>query len=248
VTTRNPRSRPHAAPSAHPAFQEPDLTPMHPRAADYAPLDPAAPAAARPALGRRFFLQATLSAGAVFAVGCGAGEVPPPAVPTPTTQPVTKPPETPQRPFVPNAWVRIAPDGAVTVLVDKAEMGQGIETSLPMLVADELDADWSKVHIEFAPVAPEYRNPVFGSQGTGGSTTIRGSFLPMRAAGAAAREMLVAAAAAMWGVEPASCRTENGEVLHPSSSRRAPYGTLTEKAAALPVPKDPKLKAPRNTS
>ncbi len=140
--------------------------------------------------------------------------------------------------------MRIAPGGAVTVLVDKAEMGQGIETSLPMLVADELDADWSKVRIEFAPVAPEYKNPVIGSQGTGGSTTIRGSFLPMRTAGAAAREMLVAAAAAMWGVEPASCRTEKGEVLHPPTSRRAPYGSLTEKAAAIPVPKEPKLKDP----
>ena len=196
-------------------------------------------------LGRRFFLQASLSAGAVLVVGCGTEQVPPPVVPSPTAAPSSKPvAPTSQRPFTPNAWVKIAPDSTITIVVDKAEMGQGIETSLPMLAAEELDADWSKIQIEFAPVSPDYKNPVFGSQGTGGSTTIRGSYTPMRMAGAAAREMLVAAAAATWGVEPSSCRTEKGEVVHPPTGKRAAYGTLTEKAATLPVPKEPRLKPP----
>jgi len=165
---------------------------------------------------------------------------PKPATPGGTTAPVAGPGPT----FTPNAWIRIAPDGAVTVVIDKAEMGQGIETSLSMLAAEELDADFSRVDIEFAPVAPEYKNPVFGSQGTGGSTTIRGSWLPMRTAGAAAREMLVAAAAATWGVEPSTCQSEKGEVVHAASTRRIGYGALTARAATMPVPKTPKLKSP----
>ncbi len=200
---------------------------------------------AAPALGRRLFVQASLSAGAVLVVGCGGGETPPPNLPPPgTATPTAKPEAPPTRPFAPGAWLRIAPDNTLTVLIDKSEMGQGVETSLPMLAADELDFDWAHVKIEFAPVAPEYKNAMFGSQGTGGSTTIRGSFLPMRTAGAAAREMLVAAAAAMWGVDASTCTTEKSEVIHAASGKRATYGSLTEKAAVMPVPKAPKLKSP----
>jgi isoquinoline 1-oxidoreductase beta subunit len=203
-----------------------------------------APSAPAP-MGRRFFLSASLTAGAVLVVGCTPEQTPPPKVPTPapTPSPSTVAPA-PERPLNANAWVRIAPDNTVTIVIDKSEMGQGVETSLAMLAADELDADWSKIKIEFAPSGADYKNRVFGSQGTGGSTSIRGSYLPMRAAGAGAREMLVTAAATMWGVEPATCRTENGEVLHPPSGRRASYGSLTEKAAAVPAPKEPKLKTP----
>ncbi|MFO0589259.1 MAG: xanthine dehydrogenase family protein molybdopterin-binding subunit [Polyangiaceae bacterium] len=196
-------------------------------------------------LSRRLFVQASLSAGAVFVVGCGTTETPPAKTPPPpTTGTPTAAPVAPTRPFVPNAWVRIAPDETVTIVVDKSEMGQGIETSLPMLAADELDADWSKVKIEFAPAAPEYRNTMFGSQGTGGSTSIRATWRPMRTAGAAAREMLVAAAAAMWGVDAATLKTDKGAVVHAESGKRASYGSLTEKAAVMPVPKSPKLKSP----
>lgn len=196
-------------------------------------------------IGRRFFLTASLSAGAVLVVGCTPEQAPPPKVPAPgpTSSPAPAPPA-PGRPLDANAWVRIAPDSTVTIVVDKSEMGQGVETSLAMLAADELDADWSKVKIEFAPAGPDYKNRVFGSQGTGGSTSIRAGYMPMRAAGAAAREMLVTAAATMWGVDPSTCRTENGEVLHPPSGKRASYGSLTEKAAAVPAPKEPKLKSP----
>lgn len=199
-----------------------------------------------PELSRRLFLHASLSAGAVLVVGCGPEPPPPsklPDTPPPKTgEPVTPP--APQHPFAPNANIRIAPDNTLTVVIGNSEMGQGIETSLPMLAAEELDHDWSKVKVEFAPVAPEYKNPVFNIQGTGGSTSIRGSFVPMRMAGAAAREMLVAAAAAMWAVDAKTLRTENGEVIDTASGKRATYGSLTEKAAVMPVPKEPKLKSP----
>ncbi len=94
-----------------------------------------------------------------------------------------------------NAWVRIASDNTVTLIIDKSEMGQGVVTSLAMLLAEELECDWKKVKTEFAPAAPEYFNPLFGLQGTGGSTSVRASWGPLTKAGAAAREMLVAAAA-----------------------------------------------------
>lgn len=197
-----------------------------------------------PPVGRRLFLTSSLAAGAVLVVGCTPEQLPPPHAGPPAPTPHGRAPMPPEQPFSANAWVRIAPDETVTVVIDKSEMGQGVETSLAMLAADELDADWSKVKIEFAPVADEYRNRIFHSQGTGGSTSIRSSYMPMRVAGAGAREVLVAAAAAMWGVEPASCRTENGAVLHPPTGKRASYGTLTERAAAIPAPAEPKLKAP----
>src|SRR3989454_788718 len=107
---------------------------------------------------------------------------------------------TPAAPFTPNAWLRINPDESVLVMVDRSEMGQGVTTSLPMLLAEELEADWSKIRIDFAPADKAYTNPMFGMQGTGGSTSVRAAYTPLRKAGAAAREMLVAAAAEPWGV------------------------------------------------
>ncbi len=144
--------------------------------------------------------------------------------------------------FAPNSWLRLTPDGSVTILVDKSEMGQGVMTSLPMILAEELDADWNRVKAEFAPAAPEYKHPWFGIQGTGGSTSVRVGYDPLRKAGAAAREMLVAAAAAKWKVDPASCSTDTGYVLHKKSKRKASYGELATAASALPVPAQPKLK------
>lgn len=144
--------------------------------------------------------------------------------------------------LAPNAWLRIASDGQVTVFVDKSEMGQGVMTSLPMIVAEELDADWNKVKAEFAPAAPAYKHPWFGIQGTGGSTSVRSGWEALRKTGAAAREMLVAAAAKKWKVDAATCRTDNGFVLHTKSKRKASYGELATAAATLPVPAEPKLK------
>src|SRR6185295_8986461 len=140
--------------------------------------------------------------------------------------------------FVPNAWVRIARDGRVTVLVNKAEMGQGPATSLSMLLAEELDADWSFVGYEFAPVDPVYAHPGRGIQFTGGSSSTAGMSETMRKAGATARAMLLRAAADGWSVTASECRTEKGSVLHEGSGRRAGYGDLVDAAAKLPVPED----------
>ncbi|EHR71059.1 aerobic-type carbon monoxide dehydrogenase, large subunit CoxL/CutL-like protein [Burkholderiales bacterium JOSHI_001] len=147
--------------------------------------------------------------------------------------------------FKPNAWLRIAPDGLVTVMCGSAEMGQGVLTAIPMLLAEELDADWSKVRVQQAPVDQAFNNPAFGMQATGGSTTVRGHWLPLRTAGAAAREMLVAAAAAKWKASPADCRTERGQVIH-SSGKKLGYGALVADASKLTPPDKPTLKNPRD--
>jgi len=149
-------------------------------------------------------------------------------------------------PVAANAWVRIAPDNTVTLMIDKSEMGQGVVTSLAMLLAEELELDWKKIKTEFAPAAPQYNNPLFGLQGTGGSTSIRASWGPLTKAGAAAREMLVAAAAKRWGVEAGTCRAENGAVIHAPSKKNLTYGTLVEDAVKLPVPDKPALKDPKD--
>ena len=147
-------------------------------------------------------------------------------------------------PFVPNAFLRISPDGTVTVIVPQSEMGQGVDTSLPMLVAEELDADWSAVRFEQAPADKAYANPLLRMQITGGSTSIRSFWEPLRMAGATAKAMLVAAAAKSWGVEPGTCRAEKGKVLHKTSGRSMTYGELAVPAGALPVPETAPLKTP----
>jgi len=141
--------------------------------------------------------------------------------------------------FSPNAWLSIGSDGIVTLIVDKSEMGQGSQTGLAMILAEELDADWSTVRL-----GPVPENPAGWSRrmSTGGSTAIRTSWEPLRKAGAAAREMLLDAAASTWDVDRASCRAERGAVVHGPSKRRLTYGRLVAKAAKLPVPKDPPLK------
>ncbi|HEX5962272.1 MAG TPA: xanthine dehydrogenase family protein molybdopterin-binding subunit [Gemmatimonadales bacterium] len=147
-------------------------------------------------------------------------------------------------PFVPNAFLRVGTDDSVTVLLAHSEMGQGIWTTLPMLVAEELDADWSKIRVEHAPAAPAYAHTAFGMQMTGGSSSTWSEFDRCRQAGAAARAMLVAAAAQRFGVSPADCRTENGVVI--AGGKRARYGELAEAAAKLPAPKTVALKDPKD--
>jgi isoquinoline 1-oxidoreductase beta subunit len=137
--------------------------------------------------------------------------------------------------FAPNAWLRIAPDDTVTVIIARSEMGQGSSTGLALLVAEELHADWRKVRIETAIPGPKY-----GDMGTGGSRSIRSLFDPLRTAGAQAREMLIAAAAQEWKVAKEACRAENGEVVGPGG-RRLAYGALAVAAAKLPVPENPPL-------
>jgi len=145
--------------------------------------------------------------------------------------------------FQPSAYLRITPDSRVTVVCGSAEMGQGVLTAIPMLVAEELDADWSRVSVEQAPADPSFANPMFGIQATGGSSTVRAHWEPLRKAGAAAREMLVTAAAAQWKVSADQCRTESGHVLH-SSGKKLAYGALVGAASKLTPPATPKLKEP----
>ncbi|MDH5541155.1 MAG: molybdopterin-dependent oxidoreductase, partial [Rhizobacter sp.] len=152
----------------------------------------------------------------------------------------------PPKTFAPSAWLRITPDGRTTVVCGSAEMGQGVLTAIPMLLAEELDADWSKVRVEQAPVDKAYNNPMFGMQATGGSTTVRAHWEPLRKAGAAAREMLVAAAAAQWKVDAATLRTEKGHVIAADGKRKIGYGALVAAASALPVPDKPTLKNPKD--
>lgn len=143
-----------------------------------------------------------------------------------------------------SAWLRIAPDNTVTVLCGSAEMGQGVLTAIPMMLAEELDADWKRVRVEQAPVDKAYDNPMFGMQATGGSTTVRAHWTPLRQAGAAARQMLVAAAAQQWKVDAAQLKTADGFVTGPGG-KKASYGSLAEAAAKLPVPDKPALKDPK---
>lgn len=141
----------------------------------------------------------------------------------------------------PNAFLRIARDGSVTVQVKHLEFGQGVMTSLPMMVAEELDCDWSKVRSELAPAAPAYAHTAFGMQMTGGSSSVSNSFIQLRTAGAMARSMLISAAAAQWKVDPAQCSTSNGSIIGPGG-RKAGFGDFADAANALKAPDKVALK------
>lgn len=150
--------------------------------------------------------------------------------------------------FVPNAFIHIAGNGQVVMTMPYVEMGQGTYTSIPMLIAEELEVDLKQVRLEHAPPNPKlYGNPVLGGdQATGNSSTIRAAWQPMRQAGAAARTMLVAAAAKRWNVDPSSCRAQAGEVLHAATGKKLKYGELVADAAKLPVPGEIALKPPKD--
>lgn len=146
--------------------------------------------------------------------------------------------------LAPNAFIRIGTDDTVTIIINKSEMGQGVYTSIPMVVAEELEADWQKIRIESAPVDFAYNHTVWGIQGTGGSSSTWTTWDQLRKAGAAARVILVQAAAETWGVDPLTCKAENGLVIHMVSNRHLSYGKLVEKAAKMSVPQDVQLKKP----
>jgi len=140
-----------------------------------------------------------------------------------------------------NLYVQIDTDDTVTVTIPRPDMGQGPRTSLAMHVAEELEIDWAAVRIVQADADSRY-----GNQTSGGSTSTRNFWTPMRQAGAAARVMLVSAAAQRWGVDPATCRAERGAVIHDASGRRLTYGEVATAASNLPVPQNPALKAPKD--
>jgi isoquinoline 1-oxidoreductase subunit beta len=142
-----------------------------------------------------------------------------------------------QEVFSPNAYLRITADNKVTIVVARSEMGQGVRTALPMILAEELEADWKQIEIEQAGAST-----LFGDQTTGGSASIRTTWDPMRKAGAAAREMLISAAALTWGVPRSACAAENSRIKHAGSDRTLSYGELASKAATLPIPTDVPLK------
>jgi isoquinoline 1-oxidoreductase beta subunit len=150
--------------------------------------------------------------------------------------------------FAPNAFVRIAPDSTVTVVAKHFEMGQGTTTGLPTILAEELDADWAQIKVEFAPAdSQRYNNLMFGqAQGTGGSTAIANSYKQLREAGAAARALLVQAAAETWSVPASEITVESGKVMHAASGKSSSFGALAAKAATLPMPASVKLKDPKD--
>src|ERR1700720_3424855 len=139
--------------------------------------------------------------------------------------------------FSPNAFLRITPENKVIIVVARSEMGQGVRTALPMILAEELEADWNQIEIEQAGASTLY-----GDQGTGGSASVRTAWDPMRKAGAAAREMLISAAALTWGVPRSSCSAQSGSVVHTASNRKLSYGELAGKAATFPAPTDVTLR------
>ncbi|WP_322061082.1 xanthine dehydrogenase family protein molybdopterin-binding subunit [Paraburkholderia sp. J63] len=200
----------------------------------HAPLTEAAPTSS----GRRRFLQtsATLAGGLLLEIG-GAG------IRTALAAPIGD--STAGR-FAPNAWVRIAPDGQIFLVCHKFDSGTGVKNALGMLLADELDADWSHVQViqPDDPLATVYMQKLWGMVATGGSTSVSWQWEPLRRAGATARAMLVAEAAQRWSVDPSTCRTSNSEVIHAASGRRLSYGELATGAAAQPVPQQVTLKRP----
>lgn len=184
---------------------------------------------------RREFLKASGLAGGglligVYVIGCGdrAPETPPSA----TSSPGPDDTDAPELAWLePSVFLRIGTDGTVTITVHKSEMGQGVRTALPMIVAEELEADWTTVHVEQAPAGRAY-----GNQVTGGSTSVSESYTQLRRAGAIARELLIAAAAKTWGVGEDACRAQLGTVVHEPTGRALTFGQLVETAATLDVP------------
>jgi len=148
--------------------------------------------------------------------------------------------------FEPNVWLKITADGKARIMLSMLEMGQGVMTAMPMLLAEELDVDWNNVTTEWVGADARYGNPGFGgAQTTAGSNSTRGMWKILRQAGASARAMLVSAAAKDWGVAESACSTDKGVVIHQASGRRATYASLVDKAAALPVPANAPMKDPK---
>src|SRR2546426_4016732 len=160
---------------------------------------------------------------------------------------IRRPPRSTLFPYTTLFRSRIGTEGRVTMIMGQVEMGQGMYTAMPMLLAEELEVGLDQVRLEHAPPDDKlYANPIFGFQATGGSPSVKGLYLPMRRAGATARTMLIAAAAQRWNVDPASCRAERGAVIHTASRRRIRYGALTAAAAELPIPDNVALKRPED--
>jgi len=194
---------------------------------------------ARSTLSRRVVLQSSLAGGLVLAFQW-------PLRAAPVNEP-EQPPDKPHGQFAPNAFIRIDNAGKTTLVIPQAEMGQGVYTAIAMILSEELDADFTQVVIKHAPASDKlYANPLFGIQVTGNSNSIRAFWDKLREAGAAARAMLIAAAAEQWQVDVATCSASNGKVAHAATNRTLAYGELADAAAKQPVPDKPKLKDPKD--
>lgn len=188
-------------------------------------------------ISRRLFLSASIAASGGLLVGYSLSPTSEAAASIPATK--NPPPDIPL-----NAWIHISPTDEVTLISSQSEMGQGIMTTLPAVLAEELCADWNRIKVEFSSVAPAYRNPRINWQFTGNSESTTGFFDLMRTMGASAREMLIAAAAKRFGVKPEECYADNGRVIHRSSKRTFKFGEIAEDAARITPPENTKLKPP----
>jgi isoquinoline 1-oxidoreductase beta subunit len=183
---------------------------------------------------RELFLRSSAAFGAGLALGACARH--------PATVPDYHPSPEPSVTFAPNAWVHVRTDGTVAVIINKSEMGQGVYTGLPMLVAEELDLPFDRVRVQFCPAEDQYADPVFKDITTGGSTSMADMYTIMRGAGAAARAMLIAAAAKQWHADPAKLTTKDGTVVDAAAHRSASYADLAVAASTQKPPKNVKLK------
>jgi isoquinoline 1-oxidoreductase beta subunit len=191
-----------------------------------------------PGVSRRSLLAGVAATGFLFAF----------RMPVRAAEPAQAPDSTDGK-FAPNAFIRIDGSGKTTLLMPQVEMGQGIYTAVAMILAEELDADYAQITLQHAPPNEKlYGNPLFIIQATGGSTSVRAFWKPLRNAGATARAMLVQAAAEQWQVDPQSCTTSNGQVMHAGSGRALPYGALCDAAGRQTAPKQVALKDPQNFS
>jgi len=195
--------------------------------------------ATQAAISRRIVLQGGLAGGLVLAFQWPL-----------RAAPINEPEQSPDHPndqFAPNAFIRIDKAGKTTLVMPQCEMGQGVYTAIAMILAEELDADFAQVALQHSPASDKlYANPLFGVQVTGNSNSIRAFWDKLREAGAAGRAMLIAAAAAQWQVDAASCSASNGKVTHAASNRTLTYGELADAASKLPVPDKPKVKDPKD--
>src|SRR6195256_3286474 len=190
-----------------------------------------------PDISRRALLTGSLASGFLLAFHLPVHAV---------NEPV-QPPDVTDGKFAPNAFIRIDEAGRTTLVMPQVEMGQGVYTSIAMILAEELDADLAQVALQHAPPNDKlYGNPTFGLQVTGNSNSIRAFWKPLRNAAASARAMLVQTAAQQWQVEPAGCKTSNGEVTHTESGRKLSYGALAAAASSQTPPKDVTLKDPKD--
>src|SRR5580704_4701837 len=189
----------------------------------------------------------TLSRRSVLAAGMAGGFVLAFRLPVRAENKIEPGPDSTVGQFAPNAFIRIDHSGKTTLVMPQVEMGQGVYTAIAMILCEELDGDYSQVVLEHAPPSDKlYGNPIFGIQATGNSNSIRAFWKPLRVAGAATRAMLLQAAATQWNVDPASCATSNGKVMHAASGRSLGYGDLADAAGVPPVPQNPPLKDPKD--